>query len=477
MASGDRDLDTICAISTPSGMGGIAVIRVSGKRALQCVSLSCAFLPQKPETHRVFFGVLRDPHSGEAVDEVLVTFFQQGKSFTGEEVLEISCHGSVGIAQRILNILVQTGCRIADRGEFTYRAFIGGRMDLVQAEGVLSLIQSQGKQSANQALRQLRGELSERIRAVEANLIWLLARLEVGIDFSTEDVQVVDESELAARLELAAKDLIRMTDSYRSGKVVKDGIQMVLVGQPNVGKSSLLNVLAEEEKAIVSDVPGTTRDLIEATFFVGGFKVVVTDTAGLRQTEDRVEKIGIERSHKAMGLSDITVFIFDLGAGLNIEELAYLEALDASKVHLVGNKKDQFKGFLDEAKKRLGEQLKTLKNFQKTTEIENFIKSRVHFVSALDRSCGDELRAIVGNEVSLLQVEDLAVVSQARHFENLSGALENVERALGLLQAKSSAEFLALEMKEALILVQATLGKRFDDEIMDRVFRDFCIGK
>jgi tRNA modification GTPase len=478
MIKGDRDLDTICAVSTPIGLGGISVLRVSGQRALELTRKACGFLPERPDSHRVYFGLFKEiapPHL--PIDEVLVTYFQKGKSFTGEETLEISCHGSPHLTQKVLKEVVSSGARLSERGEFTYRAFMNGKMDLVQAESVLSLIQSQSDQASRQAFRQLRGELSQSLEKTEGDLLWVLANLEVGIDFSSEGIEVVEPEALQRRIDSARDNLVRLLQSYRQGRMVRDGLHLVLVGEPNVGKSSLLNLLAQEDRAIVTDVPGTTRDLVEAIFSVGGIKVVATDTAGLRATEDKVEKLGIEKSYKAASEADRIFFVFDLERGVLPSELKEISALEPSRLHIVGNKKDQFRGFLDETRKSLGDQLKALKNFQGLGDFEQFLKSQVHFVSAFDKNSGSELRAVLAELTTTSGFEDQAPISQARHFENLAKALENVERTKALLISGSSAEFLALEMKEALILVQETLGKRFDDQIMDRVFSEFCIGK
>ncbi len=486
MIKGDRDVDTICAISTPIGTGGISVLRVSGPGALLIAQKSCQFLPKEPTSHHVYLGLLRDlsqskPQSAgitdEAVDEVVTTYFKKGHSFTGDETIEISCHGSPYIAQKILTILVQSGARLAEPGEFTYRAFMNGKLDLVQAEGVLALIQAQSDRSGKQALRQLRGSLSKKLEAIEADILWSLARLEVSIDFSTEDVEIVSKTDLNQRVLAAQQGVNKLLESYRSGRMIKEGLQLVLAGEPNVGKSSLLNLLVEESRAIVSEIAGTTRDLVEAKFSVQGIVVNATDTAGLRKTSDIVESLGIKKSYEAISDADIIFFVFDINRGLSAHELGEIELLDPYKIRLIGNKKDKFSGFLDSAKKTLFDQLKVLKNFQKIENFEPFMKSKVLFVSAYDKSSYEDLTGLIALDLSNTVFEDQSYISQVRHFENLTKAAENIERALLLITADSSVEFMALELKEALILVQETLGKRFDDQVMDRVFREFCIGK
>ena len=246
---------------------------------------------------------------------------------------------------------------------------------------------------------------------------------------------------------------------------------------PNVGKSSLLNLLAEEDKAIVTEIPGTTRDLVEANFFIEGIKINAVDTAGLRESKDPVEKIGIERSYLAQKDADGVFFIFDAAKGLSADEIKELEGLDPAKTHLIGNKRDQIKATSKDLEKSLLGALKTSKFLQKIGDFETYLKEKVLFVSALDKTDRLKIHRTLKRRLALEKFEDLAVISQARHFDNLSKALENMGRAKMLLKTKASSEFIALELKESLIAVQETLGKRFDDQIMDRVFKEFCLGK
>lgn len=467
----DRDLDTICALSTPAGVGGLAVVRVSGPQAVSLTRGLCSFLPQSPDSHRAYYGILMSMKSGtkrEPIDEVVVTFFQKGRSFTGEDTIEISSHGSPQITKDILAELTLAGARPADRGEFTYRAFMNGRLDLVQAESVLSLIESQSKQSTQQALRQLQGNLSKDLEKIESDLIWCLAHIEASIDFSTEGLEVVDSNELLMKVKELRHQIGRLVDSYQAGRVLKDGYQLVLTGVPNVGKSSLLNLLVEDERAIVTDVPGTTRDLIEAFFMVEGFKINVTDTAGLRESEDRVEIIGIEKSYEAQKRADGIFFIFDSSRELTSAEVKEIASLDLERTIFIGNKSDQ--GNKSPAE-RITDFVQNLQGFDRVS------KEKVHIVSAFDKRDGEKLKNLLIKNLRETQFEDQAVISQARHFENLSGAFENMIQAEVLVKEGTSPELTALELKEALLRVQETLGKRFDDQIMDRVFKEFCIGK
>ncbi|WP_415063658.1 tRNA uridine-5-carboxymethylaminomethyl(34) synthesis GTPase MnmE [Bdellovibrio sp.] len=476
MFRGDRDKDTICAVSTPHGVGGISVIRVSGPQTLSIVSKICSFLPEHPESHKAYFGILKDSHQSDEIDEVLATYFKHGKSFTGEEVIEISCHGSPVICQSILQQLVLLGARPADRGEFTYRAFMNGKMDLVQAESVLSLIESQSQQAARLALRQLKGSVSHRLEDIENDMTWILAHAEVGIDFSTEGIQVVEKSAVLSRLERIEKGLQELVGTFKVGRILKDGFRVVLTGLPNVGKSSLLNLFLEDERAIVTDIPGTTRDVIHGDTSFKGVKFTFLDTAGLRESvSDLVEKIGIQKSREAAGESDVVFFVFDIEQGLSPEEIAILDGLDPQRTYILANKVDRLS--TPPQIEQVQKALQNSKFFQKTKDLEGFLKRRVFFVSALDKKVRSSVLEELVREFADLQMENTVLISNSRHLENLTRALENVHRTQGLVESGMGEEFIALELKEALIAIHETLGKRFDDQIMDRVFREFCIGK
>ncbi|WII73022.1 tRNA uridine-5-carboxymethylaminomethyl(34) synthesis GTPase MnmE [Bdellovibrio sp. 22V] len=480
MFRGDRDQDTICAVSTPHGVGGISVIRVSGPRTLSIVSQICQFLPEHPESHKVYFGVLTatssDHETSNEIDEVLATYFKHGRSFTGEEVIEISCHGSPVICQSILQQLVLLGARPADRGEFTYRAFMNGKLDLVQAESVLSLIESQSQQAARLALRQLKGSVSHKLEDIENDMTWILAHAEAGIDFSTEGIKVVENDVVLGRLDKIENGLEELVGTFKVGRLLKDGFRVVLTGLPNVGKSSLLNLFLEDERAIVTDIPGTTRDVIHGDTSYKGVKFTFLDTAGLRESvSDLVEKIGIQKSREATGESDVVFFVFDIEQGLSAEELSILDGLDPQRTYILANKTDRLSA--SPTVESVEKSLKNSKFFQKIGDLESFLKRRVFFVSALDKKVRSRVLEELVKEFADLQMENTVLISNSRHLENLSRALENTRRSKGLVEQGMGEEFLAIELKEALIAIHETLGKRFDDQIMDRVFKEFCIGK
>lgn len=476
MFRGDRDQDTICAVSTPHGVGGISVVRISGPRAFAITSKISPFLPEHPESHRAYFGELKARETGEGIDEVLVTYFKQGRSFTGEEVLEISCHGSPVICQSILQELVSLGARPADRGEFTYRAFMNGKLDLVQAESVLSLIESQSQQAARLALRQLKGAVSSKLEDIENDMTWILAHAEAGIDFSTEGIKVVENDVVLSRLNKIQAGLEELVATFKLGRLIKDGFRVVLTGLPNVGKSSLLNLFLEDERAIVTDIPGTTRDVIHGDTSYKGVKFTFLDTAGLRESvSDLVEKIGIQKSREATGESDVVFFVFDIEKGLSLEEVEILNGLEPERTYILANKTDRISNMPNLGALRGA--LESSKFFQKISDLDSFLKRRVFFVSALDKKVRSQVLEELVAEFTDLQVENTVLISNSRHLENLSRALENTRRSKSVVEDGLGEEFLALELKEALICIHETLGKRFDDQIMDRVFKEFCIGK
>ncbi len=470
----DRDKDTICAVATPFGRGGISVIRISGDRALAIARALCPFMPEDVESHRVYYGLLIEKGSLLEVDEVMATFFAKGRSFTGENSVEISCHGNPVICERILQSLTADGARMADRGEFTYRAFINGRIDLVQAESVLSLIESQTKESSKVALQQLKGDLSKTLENIESEVTWCLAHIEAGIDFSAEGIDVVDHSVLQQKLVLACGALHELVESYHYGRLLKDGIRVALVGRPNVGKSSLLNALVEEDRAIVTDIPGTTRDVVSAETIFKEHKFSLLDTAGLRsETQDAVEKIGIEKTKSTIQGADFLFFVLEAQRPLDAEELQIFESLDLDQTFVLVNKSD----LTQSLGRRVLEPLFKCKNFKELTDPEGFLSSQVLQVSSFDKNARQQILEKLLKKVRSQDVENPVLLVQSRHFESLSQALKLISASLEILKTGAGGEFLALDLKQSLMALQEVLGKRFDDQIMDRVFKEFCIGK
>ena len=454
------DDDTICALSTPPGHGGIAVIRVSGSNAFKVARAVCPFLPEKPDSHRVYFGLAKD-RSAQEIDEVVVTCFADGRSFTGEETAEVSCHGSPILALTIINELIHSGARTARNGEFTYRAFMNGRLDLVQAESVLSLIESQSKPAAKVALRQLQGDLSKDFLELEDGLVWMLAHLEASIDFSTEDIEVVSADDLVNRGENLQQRIEKMLESYRHGRIIRSGLQVALVGKPNVGKSSLLNALVGEDRAIVTAEAGTTRDLVEGRISIAGVPVSFIDTAGLRETENEIEKIGIARSRRAVGEADVVFHVVD-------------ETFDSESLNLVSKKTP------DQTHYVLINKVDLPELSHKVGEIESAASSagaKTISVSAKTGQGLDQVRALLQTRIQSDVLASGHLVTQARHAELLKKIHGSLLKGNSLIKADSSPEFIAFELQEAIHSIHELLGKEFNEQIIDRIFKEFCLGK
>lgn len=466
-----RDEDTICAVATPPGKGGISVIRVSGDAAYEVARRSCGFLPSSPESHRVFYGYFKSQR--EVIDEVLVTYFQGGKSFTGEPTVEISCHGSPIVATQILEQLVLTGARLAQPGEFTYRAFLSGRIDLTQAEAVLELIESQTKKASQLALRQLRGLNSKKFLEIEDHLIWALAHCEANIDFASEDIQVASTAEIVSRLEAARKLIDDLMKSHDWGKALADGVEVSILGSPNVGKSSLLNAFLGSEKAIVTNIPGTTRDIVEGEVIHKGIKIKFYDTAGIRDSEDLVENLGIEKSLQLHKETDFNLIVMD-PSDLTNSDSAIFERLpiDDQKTIFLFNKSD----LVDSSKLRNQDWVSS----QLEARGWNLSKGMrpYFFVSAkTGQSIGEVFDFLVAPALSRDSEEASAAITSARQLESLQSSAKFLDEALKLAHENSSPEFVTFELQNSLMPIQEVLGKQFDDDVLDRVFQEFCLGK
>lgn len=459
------DEDTICALSTPPGLGGIAVIRVSGTKAAATVRKLCGFLPEKPESHRVYYGILKTHEVKESLDEVLVAYFAQGRSFTGEETIEISCHGGEAVTAGILRELIAAGCRLANRGEFTYRAFMNGRLDLVQAESVLSLIESRSNQAAKIALRQLQGRLSSQFSIIEDGLVWMLAHLEASIDFSTEDIEVVADDELLSRAGQLIDLVKELIGSYEKGRLLKDGLEVALVGPPNVGKSSLLNAFLGEERAIVTAHAGTTRDTIEGRLSFEGLPVTFVDTAGLRETDNEVERLGIERSISARKKADFVFHVVDLDSDSMKEKSVWESVKSSANEFVLVNKIDLDIG---------GSKRRDLETFLKNLDLD---LAKAFWVSARTSEGMDVVTTFLKAKGRELESESSNVVTQVRHLELLSKIHSSLSAATRLIREASSPEFIAFELQEAVRAIHELLGKEFDEQVIDRIFKEFCLGK
>lgn len=460
-------LEPIAALATAPGIGAIAVIRVSGEGAIDLTNrlFRGKDLTQQA-SHTAHLGTLRNQpdKSGEGsiIDEVLVTIFRSPRSFTKEDVVEISCHGSEFIIQQILRRLTQEGVRLAKPGEFTQRAFLNGQFDLVQAEAVADLIASDSDASHRAALTQLRGGFSKQLKELRQQLIDFVALVELELDFGEEDVEFAHRDRLRQLMLDIRRALHPLIDSFSTGNAIKNGVPTVIVGKPNAGKSTLLNALLNEEKAIVSDIPGTTRDAIEDELFIDGIRFRLIDTAGLRQAIDQIEAIGIERTQQKMRDAALVVYLFD-GKNIDADELqvAVADVRASEKPYLlVGNKLDA----IDEVKKQ---------------QLEAIAGEPVVWISAAHQTHLDELKAALSTRVrtdAAVQTGS-AVVTNARHYEHLMGTDEALARAITGLDTNVTPDWLAMDLRVALQHLGELTGEITTDDLLDSIFSKFCIGK
>ncbi|WP_020599712.1 tRNA uridine-5-carboxymethylaminomethyl(34) synthesis GTPase MnmE [Spirosoma panaciterrae] len=455
-------LEPIAALATAPGIGAIAVIRVSGEGAIVITNriFRGKDLTQQ-DSHTAHFGTLRNP-DGSIIDEVLVTVFRAPKSFTKEDVVEISCHGSEFIIQQILRRLTQEGARLARPGEFTQRAFLNGQFDLVQAEAVADLIASDSDASHRAALTQLRGGFSKQLKELRQQLIDFVALVELELDFGEEDVEFAHRDRLRQLMLDIRRVLHPLIDSFSTGNAIKNGVPTVIVGKPNAGKSTLLNALLNEEKAIVSDIPGTTRDVIEDELFINGIRFRLIDTAGLRQATDQIEAIGIERTQQKMRDAALVLYLFD-GTNTTVDELTHTlaELQAAEKPYLlVGNKAD------------------LMTDTQRDHINHNLADESIVWISAKDQRI-DELKASLSSRArtdTAMQTGS-AVVTNARHYEHLTATDNALARAIIGLDNQVTPDWLAMDLRVALQHLGQLTGEITTDDLLDSIFSKFCIGK
>ncbi len=468
------DTSTICAISTPAGMGAIAVIRLSGPDAIHICDQLFSFrgskkklVAQPPNT--LHFGVIRDKE--EVVDEVVVGLFKSPHSYTGEDVMEISCHGATYIQQKILRLLVDHGARLAGPGEFTIRAFLNGKMDLSQAEAVADLIAASSEASHRLAIQQMRGGFSDELKKLRERLLHFISMIELELDFSEEEVEFADRKELSELIRSIHGIIQELTESFKLGNVIKEGVPVTIIGQPNVGKSTLLNALLQEDRAIVSEFAGTTRDTIEDTFVIRGINFRFIDTAGLRETTDVVETMGVERTIRKIGQATIILLVVDAREHLErintaIRELKEQVGESEKHIILVLNKADTLKP--EEITSKF-----TLDNLSELPAGQGFV-----VLSALYKENLNRLHE------KLLEVLDIGVpgehdviVTNVRHYEALQSALESINRVIEGLEQQISGDLLAQDIREALHYLGEITGEITTDEILGNIFSKFCIGK
>ncbi|MBI2619107.1 MAG: tRNA uridine-5-carboxymethylaminomethyl(34) synthesis GTPase MnmE [Ignavibacteriales bacterium] len=470
MPTGHSD-DTIVAIATPPGEGGISVVRLSGPEAIPFASKGFSGKGKlaKARSHTAHFGRFHD-QDGHTIDDVVVTLFREPRSYTGQDVVEISCHGGVFITRRILEAFLRLGVRLAAPGEFTKRAFLNGKIDLSQAEAVADLIHAKSGRSHKASLRQLNGELSKRITDLRSKLIEITGLLELELDFVEDGLEFADKKKIEEQMTGAVAQIGGLLATYKTGRLYREGVKVVLAGMPNVGKSSLLNALLRENRAIVTDIPGTTRDTIEEDLIIQGLMFKVVDTAGLRETVDQIEQEGVRRSHDQVRISDLLLLVLDVSRPLGAEELAMAERLvrdlkrESRPAILVLNKID------------LGENL----NGEISNSLARIESNEVVKVSALTgKGIKDLEEALFRTAMqSGMHFEDMSVtVTNTRHYDALRRARESLLLAIESQRNGESGEFVAVDLRAALDSLGEITGVVTTDDILNDIFSRFCVGK
>jgi tRNA modification GTPase len=457
--------DTIAAIATPMGEGAISVIRVSGESAIRNVAnrfrgkhnLATA------KSHTVHFGRIVDVR-GNIVDDVICTIFLAPTSFTGEDTVEVSCHGGIHVTRRVLECLLETGTRPAEPGEFTQRAFLNGKLDLSQAEAVADLIQAQSDKAYMASLDQLEGTLSKRIRLIRDQLVKSVGLLELELDFVEEDLELIDKKKFEQSIESVISAIEKLLYTYKYGKVWREGVRVALVGVPNAGKSSLLNALLHEERAIVTDIPGTTRDFIEEKITISGILFRIIDTAGLRQTEDSIEQEGVKRTWKVVQTSDIIVLVHDSTNLLTNEELEFLDYVrmnhPKSGLILANNKIDL------QANKAIVD-----------------IKIKEGLIVETSAISHEGIKLLIGElekqvlDKSQIESKESVTITNERHYSALLRTKEGLSSSLESSRLKESGEFIALDLRRAIDAIGEIIGLVTTEDILDNIFSKFCIGK
>lgn len=457
------DEDTIAAVATPPGAGGISVIRVSGAHAAEiaggCFSSKKGKIADLP-SHTVHLGEIRK--KGEVLDQVLVTFFRAPHSYTGEDVIEISAHGGLIVTKEILDLLIRSGARHAEPGEFTKRAFLNGKIDLTQAEAVLDLIKAKSEKSLETAARQLAGSLSARFKTMKDELVKILAHMEADLDFPEEHLEVFSEKELMGRIEKIEREIEELIASFERGSCLREGITAVIVGKPNVGKSSLFNALLARDRALVSEIPGTTRDPLEEAVEIGGIFIRLIDTAGIaRDLRHPLDRLGVERAREMVRQADLFLYVVDGSKPLDKrDEMVFREMQKANRrpVLTVVNKSDLGRRFNPQRLKRW-------------TGTDCAIS-----VSSKTRQGLDALEKAIRDSLPQAPKEG-EQITRLRHKNALERSLASLKRMKGVFPEKRSLELVTLDLHEALEALRELIGEVYSEDLLDVIFAEFCIGK
>lgn len=448
--------DTICAISTALGVGAISIIRVSGDEAIDIVNKIFDKDLTKKESHTINYGHI--VYNDEIIDEVMVSIMKSPKTFTKEDIVEINSHGGVAVTNKVLEILLLEGARLAEPGEFTKRAFLNGRIDLVEAESIMDLIESKTETSRKLAISGMEGKVSKLVKNIIDNLVKVNANIEVNIDYPEyEDIEIVTKEKIEEMSKYINKELTKLLNESENGKLIKDGINTLILGRPNVGKSSILNKLIEEDKAIVTSVAGTTRDIVEGQIRVNGILLNIIDTAGVRETEDIVEKIGVEKSLSLVNDADLIILVFNNNEKLTDDDKKLLEYTKEKKRIIVINKID----------------------LENNLDISNLKNERIVKISALKDSGIESLKNEINDMFNLEEINlgDFTYLSNSRQISLVKKAVEISKNLEDALNNDVPIDLLEIDIKEICEILGEIIGESYDDKLIDTLFSNFCLGK
>lgn len=456
-------MDTIAGVATPMGEGGIAVIRVSGDDALTIVDKIYRGKNQLStvDSHTIHYGALIDPSVNEQVEEVLVSVMRAPRTFTREDVVEINCHGGLISVEKVLDLVLEHGARLAEPGEFTKRAFLNGRIDLSQAEAVIDLIRAKTDKALKVALSQVEGKLSKLIKGLRQELIEAMAHIEVTLDYPEHDVEEFTQNFLLGKCEDVKQQVARLLQTAKQGKILREGLSTAIIGKPNVGKSSLLNSFVQEDKAIVTEIAGTTRDVIEEYVNVRGVPLRLIDTAGIRETDDIVEKIGVEKSRQLLQQVDLVLLMVNYNEFLHDDDLAIFEASKGLQVIIIINKTDlPQKLELDKVKEAFPDAPLVLTSVKEEKGIDQLEQAIAHLFFT-----------------GRVQQEDMTYVSNARHINLLRQAEQAMEDAIDGIHQQMPVDMVQIDIKKAWELLGEVIGESVGEDLIDQIFSQFCLGK
>ncbi|WP_130805442.1 tRNA uridine-5-carboxymethylaminomethyl(34) synthesis GTPase MnmE [Senegalia massiliensis] len=460
------DIDTIAAIATAPGEAGIGIVRLSGREAVNIADK--IFRGKKDislknrETRKLHYGHIIDPENDKIIDEVLIVYMKAPYTYTTEDVVEINCHGGIISVRRILEIVLNNGARIAEEGEFTKRAFMNGRIDLTQAEAVMDLISAKTDSSFDVSLNQLEGALSKEVRVLRESVLKMLAQIEATIDFPDEDdVEEMAYEKMQEEGEFIFKTIEGLLSTAYSGKIIKEGLKTIILGKPNVGKSSLMNAILRENRAIVTEIPGTTRDIIEEYVNLNGIPLRIVDTAGIRETEDIVEKIGVDRAKELVDKGDLAIVVFDASEELSDEDKNIIELVKNKKSIILLNKTDL----------EIKTSIETLKDHLPNKTILNTSMLKGEGLEKLEKTIKDMF--FKGD----VKINDSIIINNVRHKDLLLKAKKNIEEALQSIEMNMPIDCIEVDVKECYDNLGEINGDTVGEDIIDRIFSDFCIGK